>query len=113
MMIVCSIELHDIEVRKNYSDSYNKDRIEEKATMSLVISEETLKTIQLTEEELRAEIAVMLFQQERLTLAQASHFANQNIVQFQRLLASRKIPLHYDIDDLREDVQSLQENNWR
>jgi predicted HTH domain antitoxin len=82
-------------------------------TISLVISEETLETIQLTEEELRAEIAVMLFQQERLTLAQASHFANLNIVQFQRLLASRKIPLHYDIDDLREDVQSLQENNWQ
>jgi predicted HTH domain antitoxin len=75
--------------------------------MSLVISEETLETIQLTEEELRIEIAVMLFQQERLTLAQASHFANQNIVRFQRLLASRKIPLHYDIDDLREDVKSL------
>lgn len=81
--------------------------------MSLVISEETLETIQLTEEELRIEIAIMLFQQERLTLGQASHFANQNIVRFQRLLASRKIPLHYDIDDLREDFKSLQENNWR
>ena len=34
-------------------------------------------------------------------------------LQFQRLLASRQIPLHYDIAELREDVKSLEANGWR
>lgn len=81
--------------------------------MSVVIEDEVLHKIQLNEAQLLTEIAVMLFQQERFTLEQASRFARMNQLQFQRLLASRKIPLHYDIDELREDVKSLEANGWR
>jgi predicted HTH domain antitoxin len=69
--------------------------------MSVVISDDVLQTIQMFEAELLQEIAVMLFQQERFTLGQASRFALMNQLQFQRLLASREIPLHYDIAELR------------
>jgi predicted HTH domain antitoxin len=81
--------------------------------MSLVISDEVLQTVQMSEAELLQEIAVMLFQQERFTLGQASRFALMNQLQFQRLLASRQIPLHYDIAELREDVKNLEANDWR
>jgi predicted HTH domain antitoxin len=81
--------------------------------MSVVISDEVLQTVQMSEAELLQEIAVMLFQQERLTLGQASRFAIMNQFQFQRLLASRQISLHYDIAELREDVKSLEANDWR
>lgn len=81
--------------------------------MSIVISDETLQTIQLSESELLTEIAIMLFQQEKFTLGQASSFAKMNQLQFQRLLASRQISLHYDIAELKEDVKSLEANNWR
>ncbi|MBD1808031.1 UPF0175 family protein [Microcoleus sp. FACHB-SPT15] len=81
--------------------------------MTLVISDEVLQTIQLSESELLTEIAILLFEQERFTLGQASRFAKMNQLQFQRLLASRQIPLHYDIAELREDVKSLEANNWR
>ena len=81
--------------------------------MSVVIDDEVLHKIHLSEAQLLTEIAVMLFQQERFTLEQASRFARMNQLQFQRLLASRKIPLHYDIDELREDVKSLEANGWR
>lgn len=81
--------------------------------MSIVISDETLQTIQLSEWELLTEIAIMLFQQEKFTLGQASSFAKMNQLQFQRLLASRQISLHYDIAELKEDVKSLEANNWR
>ena len=81
--------------------------------MSLVISDETLETIQLSESELLTEIAIMLFQQEKFTLGQASSFAKMNQLQFQRLLASRQISLHYDLAELKEDVASLEANNWR
>ena len=81
--------------------------------MSVVISDEVLQTVQMSEAELLQEIAVMLFQQERFTLGQASRFAIMNQFQFQRLLASRQISLHYDIAELREDVKSLEANDWR
>lgn len=81
--------------------------------MSVVISDRDLQAAQISEAEMLREIAVMLFQQERFTLAQASRFARMNQLAFQRLLASRQIPLHYDIAELREDLKSLQENNWR
>ncbi|WP_414550296.1 UPF0175 family protein [Anabaena sp. CCY 0017] len=81
--------------------------------MSVVISDDILQTIQMSDTELLKEIAVMLFQQERFTLGQASNFAGMNQLQFQRLLANRQIPLHYDIAELREDVKSLEANNWR
>jgi predicted HTH domain antitoxin len=81
--------------------------------MSLVISDEVLQTIQMSESELLTEIAILLFEQERFTLGQASRFAKMSQAQFQRLLASRQIPLHYDIAELTEDVKSLQANGWR
>ena len=81
--------------------------------MSIVISDEVLQMLKISETELLTEIAVMFFQQERFTLGQASRFANMNQLKFQRLLASRQIPLHYDIAELREDVKSLEANGWR
>lgn len=81
--------------------------------MSIVISNKVLQTIQMSDTELLQEIAIMLFQQERFTLRQASNFALMNQLEFQRLLASCKILLHYDIAELREDVKSMQANHWR
>ncbi|BCL39141.1 UPF0175 family protein [Nostoc sp. MS1] len=81
--------------------------------MSLIIPDEVLQTIQMSETEMLQEIAIMLFQQERFTLGQASNFAQMNQLEFQRLLANRKIPLHYDIAELREDVKTLKLNDWR
>lgn len=51
----------------------------------------------------------MLFQQEKITLAKASRLAGMTQIQFQRLLAERKIPVHYDIQDLHEDIANLKE----
>jgi predicted HTH domain antitoxin len=62
----------------------------------------------MSEAELRQEIAVLLFQRDKLTLAQASRFAQVSRLQFQHVLASRQIPLHYDVADFEEDLQTLQ-----
>jgi predicted HTH domain antitoxin len=51
----------------------------------------------------------MLFQKEKLTLAQASRFAGINRIAFQHLLASRQIPMHYDIEDFDNDIKNLRE----
>lgn len=77
--------------------------------MSIDISDEILMATRMTEAEMRQEIAVMLFQKEKLTLAQASRFAAMNRIAFQHLLASRQIPVHYDVEDFEQDIKSLQE----
>lgn len=63
----------------------------------------------MSEAELKQEIAVMLFQKEKLTLAQASRLAGMNRLQFQHLLASRQIPVHYDVAELEADIKTLGE----
>jgi len=81
--------------------------------MSITISDEILEQIQMSDAELLQEIAIILFQKEKFTLGQASSFTRMSQFQFQKLLASRKIPLHYDLAELREDVKSLEANGWR
>jgi predicted HTH domain antitoxin len=77
--------------------------------MSIVVPDEILSATRMTEAEMRQEIAVMLFQQEKLTLAQASRFANIHRVAFQHLLASRHIPVHYDVENFEQDIKNLKE----
>ncbi|MCA2922733.1 MAG: UPF0175 family protein [Microcystis sp. M038S1] len=77
--------------------------------MSIDISDEILSATRRTEAEMRQEITVMLFQKEKLTLAQASRFAGMNRIAFQHLLASRQIPVHYDVEDFEQDIKNLRE----
>lgn len=62
----------------------------------------------LSESELLLEL-IVLFQQEKITLAKASRLIGMTQIQFQRLLAERKIPVHYDIQDFHEDIANLKE----
>jgi predicted HTH domain antitoxin len=68
--------------------------------------------LQLTEADLRTELAIALFQQNRITLGTASQLANLHQIEFQRLIASRGICIHYDLDDLEQDLSSLRQNGW-
>jgi predicted HTH domain antitoxin len=83
--------------------------MEGKRIMSLTIPNEILTATRMTEAEMRQEIAVMLFQREKLTLGQASRFAGMHRVAFQHLLASRHIPLHYGVEDFEQDIENLRE----
>jgi len=73
--------------------------------MALTLPDEILQATKLTEAELHAELAIALFQQERLTLGQASLVASLPQLDFQRLLASRRIPLHYGLEAMESDLR--------
>ena len=77
--------------------------------MAVVIPDETLRQARMTEAELLQELAVLLFQREKLTLAQASRLAQMPRIQFQHLLASRQIAVHYGLEELESDVQTLKD----
>jgi len=75
--------------------------------MSLVIPDEILQTANVSEEELLREIALLLFEQNRLTLAQASRMIGVDRLTFQELLAGHNIPVHYSVDDFEADIATL------
>jgi predicted HTH domain antitoxin len=75
--------------------------------MGLIIPEEVLQASHLTPLELKREIAVMLFAQDRLTLGQASELSEMSQRQFLGLLSSRQIPVHYDQAELARDLETV------
>ena len=77
--------------------------------MAVTIPDDIVRATRMTEAELRQEIAVLLFEREKLTLGQASRLAGMSQLQFQHLLASRQIPVHYDVSDFEDDLATLRE----
>lgn len=83
---------------------YNDD-----VSLSITISEDLLQSARMSAAELRQEIGVLLFEREKLTLAQASRFAEMSRFQFQNLLASRGLSVHYDIEEFEQDLETLRD----
>jgi len=77
--------------------------------MPVTIPDEVLAAAHMSEPELKRELALTLFQRERLTLAQASRLAEMDQLTFQALLADRQIPIHYGVEEFREDIRTLHE----
>jgi len=75
--------------------------------MPVIIDDSVLIAAHLDESELKRELAIALFERERLTLGQASLLAGVDQLAFQGFLAERKIPIHYDVEELREDLATL------
>ena len=77
--------------------------------MPVTIPDEVLTAAHMSEAELKRELALTLFQRERLTLGQASRLAGMSQLAFQALLADRQIPIHYGIEEFREDLRTLRQ----
>ena len=69
-------------------------------------------TLQISETDLRTELAIVLFQQQRITLGSASQLAGLHQIEFQQLIAERGICIHYEIEDLEQDLTSLRQDGW-
>ncbi|BAS55781.1 hypothetical protein NIES2135_49270 [Leptolyngbya boryana NIES-2135] len=69
-------------------------------------------SLHLSEAELRSELAIALFQQDRVSLGSASKIAGMHIMDFQKLIGDRGICIHYDVEEFQQDVQHLQERGW-
>ena len=67
----------------------------------------TLPEIDMPEQEIKQELALSLFQHDRVTLAKAAEIASMTRLDFQRLLAQRNIPVHYTVEDFEDDLRGL------
>ncbi|NES86199.1 MAG: UPF0175 family protein [Moorea sp. SIO2B7] len=77
--------------------------------MSVTIADEILKAAKMTESQLKLEIAIMLFQQDKISIGKARNLAEMTLLEFQKEIAQRKICIHYDVEELEQDVKTLQE----
>jgi predicted HTH domain antitoxin len=76
---------------------------------TLEVPQDILDSARLTIPELKVEIAVYLYAQGRLSIGKARELAGMTLWEFRQVLASRRIPPHYDVVDLDEDVATLRE----
>lgn len=76
--------------------------------MSIVIPDDILQATKMTEDELRLEIAIMLYKQEKISSGKAPAWTGLTVIEFQHELAKRGLCLNYDVEDLRADIQTLQ-----
>jgi predicted HTH domain antitoxin len=61
----------------------------------------------MSPEELKKELAIHLFEEGKLSFGKARSLAAMTIWEFQQLLGSRGIVVHYDIEDYEEDLETL------
>jgi predicted HTH domain antitoxin len=69
-------------------------------------------SLSLSEAELRTELAIALFQQDRISLGSASKIAGIHVMDFQKLISDRGICVHYDVEEFQQDVQHLRDRGW-
>ena len=79
------------------------------STISIEIPREVPHAARMTPRDMRRELAIYLFQQGRLSFGKAREMAGMTVWAFQQLLASREIPVHYDVEDYEEDLATLKE----
>ncbi|MFM2431435.1 MAG: hypothetical protein RLZZ511_2648 [Cyanobacteriota bacterium] len=70
------------------------------------------QTDRFTQTDWMREIAIALFQQERITLSRASKIAGIDLMEFQKLIADRNICVHYDVEEFEQDIQHLRDRGW-
>ena len=76
---------------------------------SIQIPREILHAARMSAEELKRELAVSLFQQNKLSFGKAREMAEMTVWAFQQLLASRSISMHYDTSDYEADLRTIRE----
>ncbi|MGJ3253595.1 MAG: UPF0175 family protein [Elainellaceae cyanobacterium] len=76
--------------------------------MSVVIPDDILHATKMTEDELKLEIAIMLYKQQRISSGKVRAWTGLTVLQFQHELAKRGLYINYDVEDFQSDVETLQ-----
>lgn len=76
--------------------------------MSVVIPDDILQATKMTEDELKLEIAIMLYKQQKISSGKVRAWTGLTVIQFQNELAKRGLCINYDVEDFQADIQTLQ-----
>ena len=72
--------------------------------MELTLNSGPGGALRLSETEVRRELAIVLYQREKLSLGRAAQLAGMKKFEFNELLADRGIPMHYGMEELKQDL---------
>ena len=75
--------------------------------MTLTLPDHVPAVRDMSERELKAELAVSLYAGRRLTLVQGADFAEMGLFEFQHLLRGHDVAQHYDEAALEQDLAGL------
>ena len=75
--------------------------------MVIEISDSIIAKAKLQPEGIKLRLAILLFKEQLITLAQGAEIAELHQMQFQKELAKRKIPIHYGVEDFERDLVTI------
>lgn len=76
--------------------------------MSIAIPDDILQATKMTEDELKLEIALMLYKQQKISSGKVRSWTGITVIEFQKQLARRGLEINYDVEDLQSDIKTLQ-----
>jgi predicted HTH domain antitoxin len=76
--------------------------------MSVLIPDDILRATKMTEDELKLEIAIMLYKQDKISSGKVRAWTGLTVIEFQHELAKRGLCVNYDVEDFQSDVSTLQ-----
>ncbi len=77
----------------------------------VLIDDDMLRTANLTEQEVKTELAVLLFSKHRLSYAQARRLAGVDRIAFDDLLFDHGVPSDFTVEELERDLQTIENLN--
>ena len=77
--------------------------------ISIDIPREVLHAAKMSKKELKQELAISLYEKGKLSFGKSREIAELKVGAFQHLLASRDIPVNYDVESYEEDLETLKE----
>ena len=75
--------------------------------MGILITDQMLTQANLSETQVRLELAIFLFEKRLFTLGKSAELAQIHQYVLQKELARRQIPMHYDEEDYGQDMATL------
>jgi predicted HTH domain antitoxin len=76
--------------------------------MTVVIPDDICQAAQMTEDDLKLEIALMLYKQQKISSGKVRVWTGLTVIEFQHELAKRGLDINYDVEDFQSDLKTLQ-----
>jgi predicted HTH domain antitoxin len=75
--------------------------------MSIVIPDEIVRATKMSDSDLKLEIAIMLYKQEKISSGKACQWLGLNLIEFRQELSKRGLTINYDVEDFQADLDTL------
>jgi len=75
--------------------------------MNLIIPDDILTASEMSETDLKLEVAIVLYKREKISAGKACEWLGLNLIEFRRELGTRGLTINYDVDEFQADLETL------